>query len=142
MIQYSPHLSIGDGKDMYNILNGIFVGHEFDVVLDCSLPKTSRKWHKDKSIALKKISIDKANITNQKIRSVVDFISSMHKEHKNVLICSDKGTEIPNLMLFSFLLIKKGKGLSEAIDSVMDIQTHSSVFLPSVEFTENVLKLV
>jgi hypothetical protein len=141
MIQYSPHLSLGSSKDMFNILNGLFGDfHEFDAVLDCSPTKFSKKWHKDKSIVLKNVYV-KGEMTRNNIRSIIDFISSMHKDHKNVLISSTSNQDTFRA-LFCYLVIKKEKSVIEAINSIESISGDQYLPYLSESFTNMIVSMV
>lgn len=145
MIQYSPHLSIGISKDMFNILTGVFSDfHKFDAILDCSSSKVSKKWHKDKNVSLKNVYLKQGVVTKQNIKAMTEFISSMHKEHKNVLICSQNGVSVASLALFSYLVFNKDRTIEESIDIIDSIfmDKMNTRFNPPVSFLETVSKLV
>lgn len=117
MKMFSQHLFIGDRKDAFNVLNGIDTS--VDAVLDCTSDMPSSKWKAKNDVRLRKVGFDAESVTKQKLMKALDFITECHREHKKVLVASNKDDRTL-LVLLAFLTMKKGYSVDESLNIVVE----------------------
>lgn len=121
---------------LFNVLSGTYETHTIDSVIDVSPTTFSNKWHKDKNVSLK-VSTHLDSITKAKLMVILDYLSTNHKQHKHVMISSNKGNDVPLNVLIAFLALRKNKTMIDAANTVCDLD---GSFVPDQEFIKTITK--
>lgn len=124
MQQIYPDLYIGNSTDAYMALYVHDKPDEsiIEAVLDVSRTFPSRKWHRAKHIALKKVAIvDGKTMAADKLLRATEFIHEQRKNQKAVLVVPEPGKNTAAVICIAYFMTQKELSWEEALNKLESV---------------------
>jgi atypical dual specificity phosphatase len=134
MYKIFQHLYMGNHVDLYSTLIDIAPNRLVGAIIDCTSDLPSSKWHRDKTLPLKKVGIqENVTITRLQIKKALQFIKEQHKQSRPVLVACKTGKTRSATVIASYLIIYKDMTPEQALEKIQSIVPDATISVDNMK---------